>query len=401
MKQLLSIILILCYSIGMGQTKTVPKNGAGEWYYRGVPFPANPGDTILLQGDYTYIEINDLNGLPGKPIVFIKTGQRSKVGYLTNGNSMIIQRCSYLVIDGVEVGNDVDGKFNEQGFNIQSSHNIEIRNSIIKNSKIGLFTNPASGHYPNIYFHHNTIKNIGDALKQNFDEAIYIGKTDGTSPTVASFPNLRIEDNEFTNIGGDAIQIANGVNVSVKRNRISNYGQNKINDQWFGILCGGGTSGTFEDNVLTNGSGTPFQILGTGLVTFRNNTAINTGTGATNQDAFYIRQSFPTLTVRLIGNKVDVKSRNWITEVTPGLVIENTNNQFGGTITDTVIITPPTGQTVPKAQYDSLLVQYNSVLSSLSVANATTTAMQAKLNSAVIFADGIIKELQYWKTLVQ
>lgn len=328
--------------------KKIPKNASGEWFYRGTKFPAQPGDTIMVDPDYTYIEINDLHGSEGKPIVFIAPAG-TKVGYKTAGNAMIIQRCSYLVFDGFTVG--PDSGYAAQGWNIQSSHNIEIRNFILKNANIGFFTNPASGHFPNIYIHDGIVKNIRDKENKNFDEAVYIGRTSGQSLEVNSFPNLRIEDVSFDNIGGDAIQIANGVNVSVKRNKITNYGQNKINDQWFAILCGGGTSGVFEDNIITGGSGTPFQILGTGEVTFKNNTAINTGTGAANQDAFYIRQSFPTLRVKLIGNKVDRKSRNWITEVTPGLVVEDKGNVFGQPVPPPVVRV----DSVSRRSYDSVL----------------------------------------------
>lgn len=333
MKNLLTLVLILLSTVAMGETKTVNKNADGGWYYRNGGFPAKAGDTILLQGDYAYIEIRNLKGLPSKPIVFIGNGS-NKVGFKAS-NAFILSNCSYIVIEGIIVGGANDVSYAEQGFNIQSSDNLEIKNITLQNAKVGFFTNPASGHYPNIYIHHNLIRNISDKLKSNFAEAFYIGKTDGTNPSIVSFPNLRIEDNVLRDIGGDGIQIANGINVSVKRNKIYNYGFHKINSQWFGLLCGGGTSGVFEGNYLEKGTGTPFQILGTGNVTFRNNIAKNTGFGANTQDAFYIRQSFPTLRVILIGNKVDVKSRNWITEVTAGLIVEEVCNIFGYDITVT------------------------------------------------------------------
>jgi hypothetical protein len=363
MKQLLTIILILCATVAMGQTKTVNKNADGGWYYRNGGFPAVAGDTILLQGDYAYIEIRNLKGLPSKPIVFLGNGS-NKVGYKAS-NAFILSACSHIVIDGMIVGGANDSSYAEQGFNIQSSDNLEIKNITLQNAKVGFFTNPATGHYPNIFIHHNLIRNISDKLRSNFSEAFYIGKTDGTSPSIVSFQNLRIEDNVLRDIGGDGIQIANGINVSVKRNKIYNYGFHKINSQWFGLLCGGGTSGSFEDNYLEKGTGTPFQILGTGDVTFKYNIAKNTGFGANTQDAFYIRQSFPTLRVRLIGNKVDTKGRDWITEVTPGLIVEELCNVFGSVVT---VPTPtPIVPTVTKAYHDSVVNVLQSKLNNIKV----------------------------------
>lgn len=351
--------------------KRVPKNASGEWFYRGIKFPASPGDTIMVEGDYTYIEINDLAGLPGKPIVFISPN-RSRVGYKTAGNAIIIQRCSYVVFDGFIAG--PDSGYAAQGWNIQSSHNIEIRNFTVQNANIGFFTNPATGHYPNIFIHHGTVKNIRDAKNSNFDEAFYIGRTSGQSLVDNSFPNLRIEDNIIENIGGDAIQIANGVNVSVKRNKIKNFGVNKINDQWFGILCGGGTSGVFEDNILANGTGTPFQILGTGDVVFRYNTATGCATGD-RQDGFYIRQSFPTLRVKLEGNKIDKVNRAWVHQVTPGLVVEEKGNVFGAPV-----VVPPVEATVPKSQYDALMKEYKALFDRNAVTEGKILRVKAIVN---------------------
>lgn len=331
--------------------KTVPKNAEGgkAWYYRNGGFPASPGDVIELQGDYDYIEIRNLSGTPDKYIEFKGTGL-NRAGF-NAANAVIFANCHYIKFNGIIIGPD-DGKFAEQGFNMQGSSNMEISRCILQNAKVGFFNNTSKGHFPNVFIHHNTIRNISDPAKSNFCEAFYLGNTNGLPATENSHANLRIEDNTLVDIGGDGIQIANGINVSVKRNSITNYGFHNINDQWFGILCGGGTSGVFADNVLSKGTGTPFQILGTGDVTFSNNTAIGCATGD-KQDGFYIRQSFPTLKVRLLNNKIDKVNRNWITQVTPGLVVEDKGNLFGVTVPP---VDPHAGY-VPQAQYDAIVEQ--------------------------------------------
>ena len=178
MKQLLTIGFLLIFSLGFSQRITVPSN-YGEWYYPDSrPFPAKPGDTVLVDAEYSHIGLYNLHGLPGKPIVFMRVGGKARVGKSNLGNAMITARCSYLVFDGFEVGHEnPDGNsYSAQGWNIQSSHNLEIKNFILKNANIGFFTNPADGHYPNIYIHNGIVKNILDKNNTNFDEAFYIGE---------------------------------------------------------------------------------------------------------------------------------------------------------------------------------------------------------------------------------
>lgn len=326
--------------------KTIPGK---EWYFTATrPMPVKPGDTVLVGAEYNEISLNDINGLPGKPIVFIRVGAMARVGARHYGNPMVVQRCSYLVFDGFEVG--PDSGYAAQGWNIQSSHNIEIRNSVVKNANVGFFTNPATGHFPNIWIHDVTVKNINDKNHTSFDEAFYIGRTSGQSPEVNSFENLIIENVILEDIGGDGFQIANGKNIIVRNCKAYRVGTNKINDQWFVYFNGGGTSGLWENNYAEDCTGTPFQILGTGSVTFRNNTAVRCATGD-KQDGFYIRQSFPTLQVRLLGNKIDKVNRNWITQVTPGLVIEDKGNSFGA------VVQPPITRvdSVARSLYDSVV----------------------------------------------
>lgn len=332
-----------------GNVKEIPKNYDGGWYYPNGGFPANPGDTVLMEGFYAYCNTANVKG-----VYFKQKPGAAQAWTGVNGNyGWVMMNGTGNTIDGIKIGGP-NGKYIDASLNIHGSDSITIKNCEILNAKIGIFSNLNNKHYKSIVIKDNYIHNISDPNKSNFSEAMYLGSTDGTPLDKSSIRGLVITGNILDSIGGDGIQIANGVGVYVANNRITNYGLHKIDNQWFGLLNGGGTSGLWENNYLFNGMGTPGQILGTGDVTFKNNTFVKCAQGL-NQDIFYVRQSFPTLRVRLIGNKADTWNRTTITQVTPGLVVENTGNQFGG-----VIVTPPNPparvDSVAKSKYDSLLV---------------------------------------------
>jgi hypothetical protein len=326
--------------------KKIPKDVDGGWYY-------TPGDTVLLDNDYDFITINDVHGAAGKPIVFINPTGYSKVGYRIKegrGASILTQRCSYLVFHGIDAGSTLPDTYNAQGWNIQASRDLEIRNFKLHHSEVGFFTNQLTGHYPNIYIHDGEIYDINNKARTAFGEGFYIGQTSGKDLATTSLPNLRISDITMRNIGGDAIQLANCVNAQVRNVTVDGYGLNKVNNQFFGALNGGGTSCTWENVHMKNGSGTPFQILGTGQVNIRNCSAINCGTVDNLQDAFYIRQSFPTLSVGIYNTVVDRKNRNWVTVATPGVKIDSSGNRFGP-----LIVAPVRVDSVSRSLYDSVV----------------------------------------------
>lgn len=396
MKQILTAVFLLIFSWGFSQRITVPSN-YGEWYYPDLiqtnglyerKFPAKPGDTVLVDAEYTHIGLYNLHGQPGKPIVFLRVGGKARVGKNNLGNAMITARCSYLVFDGFEVGHDnPDGKsYSAQGWNIQSSHNIEIKNFIVKNANIGFFTNPADGHYPNLYFHDGEVRSIRDKNNSNFDEAFYIGRTSGQSLAVNTFANLRIENVNLYDLGGDGFQLANCVNFSVKNCRVYRAGLNKINDQWFAYLCGGNSSGTFENVYAEDCSGTPFQVLGTDKVRFINAVAKNCGFGAANQDAFYLRQSGAALTVEIKNCKVDRKSRSWVFLASPTIKLDTAGNIFGGPVTgDSTPVIIPTApvDSVTKASFDSLQALYNTAQMMYAGCNNNLQTLQTNYNNVL------------------
>lgn len=397
---LISAIALLLFTEPVdAQRITVPKNADGGWYYQYKPFPAKPGDTVIVDGTYQYSYIYNLKGTEDKKIVFKSSNPlvMPRFGVRNTGNAFILANCEHIVIDGIDIGGDTDSTYMEQTLNMGGSSDIEVRNCIIRNGKVGIYINPGTGHYKNLYIHHNTFRNISDLTKKLFSEAIYIGRTNNVDIGLLSFTNTRVEYNEFYDIGGDVIQLANNKDAIIKGNRIYNYSMHNIRGQQWGLFFGGASNGIAEGNYLEKGTGAPFGALGVGNVVFSNNIAKGCATSYT-EPGFYLRGQNSSLKVKLYNNVIDKVSTKFVDDVT-GSLVDSSGNIFGTSIPDNP--QPPTKvDSVPKAKYDSLLAayevavamyngcsnnlqylqsQYNNVLANLNVANNQYNELKARI----------------------
>ena len=344
MKKLLSLPLLIISLTAFADTITIPKTG-GEWYYpASKPFPAKPGDVVKMDGIYTSVVIYDKH-LGG--VTFLGNG--SKVT-----GKVSIHNSTGFILDGWKIGG-TPGNFNETSYNFGGSSNFAFINSEVSWAKIGPYSNYVKGSFPNITFDNNYIHDIGSADKLSYSEGFYIGPSDGSN--AFSFPNMVISNNRLENIGGDGIQVSNSPGVKVFNNKIKNYGFHNIKYQQNGIGLGSFTSGIVKDNLLTTGTGAPFNAMGNGETIFEGNTATDCALSS-NQDIFYIRGP----QVRIINNTANRTSRNWI-KVDAGSVIEDRGNKFGVPI-------PPV--IVPPVRVDSVSKAYH--LATVAAINATCKA---------------------------
>jgi hypothetical protein len=321
--------------------KTVPKNGDGGWYYTKTKFPAKPGDTIQLEGDYAYINLDSVVGTPEKPIVFIAKG-KVRIG-MNNSYSLIMTNSHYIVWDGVTPGDKYSffsggpskDKLSTQGFGFATSDNLEVKGMEIRWAQVGFFAAPhTGGNYKNIKIHDCYIHDLDNPTEAGRSEAFYIG---WTSPATTSggfnFANIDIYNNILDSLAGDGVQIALADGgVHVHENKISNYGMANLEQQRTAIIVGGCTNGVYENNTITNGTGAAFQCFGGGDVYFKNNTAENVASTAT-EDGFYLAGLCKdgALRVHLSGNKITGKvARDYVRKGNDNTtVIDEGGNQFG------------------------------------------------------------------------
>jgi hypothetical protein len=313
--------------------KTIPKNADGGWYkpLHGL----KPGDVVVLEGDYAYINLDSVIGTQDQPIIFKPKGIVN-VG-LNGAYGWIITNSKYFIIDGrtaseqygIKIGG-LPGQFISQSFTFPSSDNFEISNVELRNAQVGFFANPITGDYTNIRIHDNYIHALNNPTESGRSEGVYLGNTGkATTTTGGKFSNVEISNNRFENLSGDGIQAALTENVFIHHNHIKGYGQANLEQQRSAIIIGGCTSGRVEDNTISEGTGSPIQVFGGGEVFVRRNKISNVAT-SDREDGIYIdgKCADGPLRVHLVNNSIDKVSRSYVKDAS-GSVIEKTGNNFG------------------------------------------------------------------------
>jgi hypothetical protein len=341
MKKLMFSLFLFASMLAGAQTMTLPKNNDGGLYLnngKGRIIP--PGTTVMLEGDYAYINLDSVIGTPEKPITF-KLKAAARAG--TNGGyGFIITHSKYFIIDGAlptgepygfKIGGPVKGKYIPQTFGFATSDNFEIKNCELLNGQVGFFGAPLGGGiYQNIFIHNNYVHNLDNPDESGRSEGVYLGNTSvRTRLTGAGFKNVEISYNVFDSLAGDGIQIALTELANVHHNKILKYGGANLEQQRSAIVIGGCTNGIFEFNEISNGTGAGFQVFGAGEIFIRNNTLTNVASTAT-EDAFYIHSicsDITTMRLHLINNIVKgTKPARDIVRDDLSAIVENVGNSW-------------------------------------------------------------------------
>jgi parallel beta-helix repeat protein len=326
-----------------GKEVVIPKNHDGGWYKPNLD-QVKPGDVLVLEGYYAYINLDSLQGTKEKPITLRNKG-RVWIGS-DNSYAAIFSNCSHFIIDG---GGDPGNKYGivfgpldvvntphiDQGLTVSNSSNYEIKHVEIKHVQVGIFGNPPSGPtMRDIKIHDNWIHDLDNPKEGGRTEAMYLGNTNiFTVSNTAHFENIRIYNNLCENLSGDGIQLANGQNYKIYNNVIRDYGKANLDDQHTGILIGANGYGTIKNNTIQDGTGSAIEVFGYSYNLVIGNTIRNTATSANQPDAIYIEKKGmdgDPLQVDLFDNNIDGATRNGIRNASnvklgkPGLWKHNT-----------------------------------------------------------------------------
>lgn len=263
-----------------------------------------PGDVLNLKGNFKSINISNMSGEAGKPIII-----RNAPGTVTQaGNAdwaggawaqgLSFVNCHYIILGGDKARTDfiVNGPTSVQRdayFNIELKEytdNFEIRNMTIKNGGTGINakTNPVKTD-PNSYGNNAYLKNLlihDITVDGTLNEAMYIGHTatywDLTAGTSyyddpkdfvpghqyvqpIRWENVKIYNNLVKNISADGIQTAAINKLEVYNNEVTNWGVKQNPSHSGGILIGGRTTNTnTHDNYVHDGWGDLYQFFGSG-----------------------------------------------------------------------------------------------------------------------------------------
>jgi len=307
----------------------------GGVYKRASDFNINPGDIVVLKGNYTYFNIKDLIGTAAKPITVLADGP-VKIG----GNksyAMIFENSSYfnlapatnrgnIVIDGGVAG------FDSPGIALNKCHHLKIVGVEITNVSVGIMakTTPQSeapGTYESLTdnFSYDTLEITNNYIHDIRGEGTYLGCSTSTLMPVTingiatqvyayRVKNTKIINNIFKNTGWDGIQITAGDNVEISGNSITNYGTAKVGYQNYGIICAANNA-KIIGNVITNGGGTGITGSFNGLCEIANNVLKGTASDP-QQDAIYMNahpiKDYPKLQPNIHDNYIDGCTRNCI-----------------------------------------------------------------------------------------
>lgn len=272
MKKLLVFLGLVTSLISEAKTIYLQRNNDGGLYK--PHHNALPGDTILLEGRYQYINLENLIGEPGKEIIIINKGQVVVSGYkpycsifagryfkvLGNGDPSIKYGIRFA---------GLEKEYSGFGIALTNSSNVEVAFCEFQKLQAGILQNPVSKtDMVDCYYHDNYFHDFDNPGEKGRSEGFYLGNTGTNSP--GRFKNCRIENNLLENLSGDGIQVCQG-DFIIRSNKIVNWARAKLEWQRNGILVGGSASAKVEDNVLIGGHGVAFQFLGGGANSFRGN----------------------------------------------------------------------------------------------------------------------------------
>jgi hypothetical protein len=280
-------------------TITLTKGVDGVAYNLNTSSLFKPGDTVLLQGDYKAINLQNIQGTEDAPITFINKGAVTVGGYAAYTMNLVGRHFRVMSDDGLlSLGRpDFRGSF---ALGLGESTNVEVGNIVMQNCGAGILQNP-HGTTPIVdqYFHDNHIFNLNNPASLGRSEGFYLGWTGGLGNP---FVNCRIENNLLENLDGDGIQCANGM-FFVKNNVITRYAQASLANQRNGILFGDYAHGLIDGNIIGNGGGNAIQILGNGLIEISYNQIQNIDVhGLLNESIIYINGRQGGLSINLHHN---------------------------------------------------------------------------------------------------
>lgn len=270
-------------------TWTAPSNG--QLYKSDLSTTIQPGDTIILSGNFQSILMKKINGTAENPVNIIVntpvnvTGN-GNYGMIITGNHWVLQGNNNLTVAGSTLLNQL--------FGFEDSSNFIIDGVTLTNGKVGFFGNATTvpGIRENITIRNSTIYNIstGQAEGLGTAEAIYLGNTSISALSPTYWRNVVIENINAYDLDGDGIQIAATQNAIIRNCTITNHARKNIPSQKFGILVGGCSQALVENCTVTNGRGGALHIYGVNKTIVRNCNFTGNATGASTDDAVYIEK---------------------------------------------------------------------------------------------------------------
>jgi hypothetical protein len=278
MKTAFLLLALLTAGIAEARTVALPRRSNNTVYITDASPLLQPGDTVLLEGDYTWIKLFKIPGTKEQPIVFINKGLVTIGGYVPytcvfNGTYFkILGNGDPELKYGIRLGKQRDSIYGSFGFAFGASKGVEVAHCEFQYLSCGILQNPPAGEVmTDCYYHDNYLHDFNNPKAKGRSEGFYLGNTKAST---TRFENCRIENNIIENVSGDGIQASVGTFV-LKGNTIRNYAKARLAQQRAGIIVGAHATADILDNVVEGGGGVGLQIFGCGKMEISGNTFKN------------------------------------------------------------------------------------------------------------------------------
>lgn len=269
------ILLLFITLIAEARTVPLPRRSNNTVYIPDATTLLQAGDTVVLEGDYTWIKLFKIGGTKDSPIVFINKGLVTIGGYVPY--TCVFSGDYFKILGngdpgykyGIRLGKERDSIYGAFGFAFHDSKGVEVAHCEFQYLSCGILQNPAEGQVmSDCYYHDNYMHDFDNPKAKGRSEGFYLGNTKASATT---FDNCRIENNLIENVSGDGIQASVGTFI-IRGNTIRNYAKAHLAQQRAGIIIGGFASADITDNIIENGKGVGLQIFGRGKMKISGNT---------------------------------------------------------------------------------------------------------------------------------
>ncbi len=272
MKTVLLLAALLVTQLSRGNTILLPRRSNNTVYITDASQLLQPGDTVLLEGDYTWIKLLQIPGTKDSPIVFINKGLVTIGGFkpytcvFTGSYFKISGSGDSAHVYGIKLGKD--SSFGAFGFAFQDATGVEVDHCEFQYLSCGILQNPAAGQVmADCYYHDNYLHDFNNPEALGRSEGFYLGNTKFST---TYFENCRIENNLIENVSGDGIQVSLGT-FRIEGNTIRNYALASLAQQRSGILVGAAATAAILNNTVEGGKGVGLQIFGRGKMEIAGN----------------------------------------------------------------------------------------------------------------------------------
>jgi hypothetical protein len=234
-----------------------------------------PGDTVVLKGNYPYVNVWGFSGTKEKPVVFINEGVVN-IGQIEGiGNyGWVFHDAQFFKIQGVKGKYPIriagGGEKNSIALAIgKGCTDYTVDNVEIFDASVGVMAKVNPDGKPENSAPNFAIRNIRFTNLYIHDirgEGMYIGNTKGSSDAPRIY-NCEIAFVKTDNTGWDGIQLALcPEGGSIHDCEVSNYGTQNLPNQRNGIVIGGGVNANVYNNYIHSGLGAALVVFGTGRI---------------------------------------------------------------------------------------------------------------------------------------